>query len=514
MIGRFSAILVAASIVSACSSSENESSETQLDIIAISPESTVFIPNSGNWPLQAELIAGAVSRGLLKFDGAGQIVPDMATSWRVSDDGKSIIFRLRRAQWSDGRVVKSDDFVRMFQSIMAPTSKHPFRSLLNVIENGEEVAAGRAPLKSLGVSAPLPDVVEIRLIAPRPSLLQVIAHPALGIADRSMATVALGPFKLDNSDAKIPTLLPNADFSDPGSIQVASIKMIAMPDAELALQTFKKRGASVLMGGTTGDYQLARAAGLDRLIKLDPIRGIYGYQPVHLKGPLADPRIRQALAMTIDREALVAATGAGSASPIYGVISWSLSDLPQPIAPEWVQKTPADRLLDAQQLIHAARGANASPLTLKVALPDAPDHASILQQVSASWAQINVQAVAVKWNDTKADLRVFETVSPADNASWFLNQYRCQTNNYCNPLVDKLLDQARHAQDLNKRRELLESAELRLVTDQPIIPLFTPIRWSVVDNSILGWTDNAPAQHPLSSLSRISTGSLLQKRDR
>src|SRR3546814_6487250 len=63
------------------------------------------------------LIAGAVSRGLVKLDGNGQVVPDMATSWRVSDDGRSIIFRLREAEWTDGRDVTGQDFVRMFRAV-------------------------------------------------------------------------------------------------------------------------------------------------------------------------------------------------------------------------------------------------------------------------------------------------------------------------------------------------------------------------------------------------------------
>src|SRR3546814_5876462 len=69
-----------------------------------------------------ELIAGAVSRGLVKLDGNGQVVPDMATSWRVSDDGRSIIFRLREAEWTDGRDVtgqdRSEEHTSELQSLM------------------------------------------------------------------------------------------------------------------------------------------------------------------------------------------------------------------------------------------------------------------------------------------------------------------------------------------------------------------------------------------------------------
>jgi ABC-type oligopeptide transport system substrate-binding subunit len=69
--------------------------------------------------------------------------------------------------------------------------------------------------------------------------------------------------------------------------------------------------------------------------------------------------------------------------------------------------------------------------------------------------------------------------------------------------VDRLLDQARNAPDAAARRAALAEAERLLVTDQPMIPLFTPIRWSMVDPNVLGWSDNAVAQHPLAALSVI-----------
>src|SRR3546814_9685910 len=82
----------------------------------------------------------------------------MATSWRVSDDGRSIIFRLREAEWTDGRDVTGQDFVRMFRAVMARDSKHPFKQILSVIENGADVAAGKKPPSALGVLAPIPEV--------------------------------------------------------------------------------------------------------------------------------------------------------------------------------------------------------------------------------------------------------------------------------------------------------------------------------------------------------------------
>src|SRR3546814_16154310 len=72
------------------------------------------------------------------------------------------------------------------------------------------------------VLAPIPEVVEIRLSAPRPSLLQIMAHPAMGIADRNMSSVALGPFRFGRNEDGVTELVPNPDFTDPGSVQLRS----------------------------------------------------------------------------------------------------------------------------------------------------------------------------------------------------------------------------------------------------------------------------------------------------
>lgn len=495
-------ILPALALLMAACSGSDDAATGKLDVVVISPKETVFLPLNGEWPLLPELVGGSVSRGLVKFDGNGQIVPDVATSWRVSDDGRSIIFRLRKAQWSDGRAVTGDDFVRLFRSTLLPQSRHPYKALLSVIENGEAVADGKKPPGALGVTTPIAEALEIRLGAPSPELLQVLAQPAMGISDRNMSRFALGPFRFTNKGGEI-ALTPNAGYDDPGSVQLRRINLNAEPDTAIALQHFKQRHARLLLGGTTGDFQLARAAALDRFVRLDPVRGIYGYRFDNLKGSLGDARVRQALAMVINREAVASATGAGTASPVYGVVSWSLAELPQPAVPDWSKMSVADRLADARQLMRSARGGNAAPLTIAVALPNGPGHAAILKQAAAAWAQLGVVVKEVRAGSRAADLSVIETVAPSDSAIWFLNQYRCRKNGYCNPQVDALLDQARSAADGGARRRALALAERLVLTDQPIIALFTPIRWSMVDPNVLGWSDNALAQHPLAALSVI-----------
>src|SRR3546814_17929790 len=90
--------------------------------------------------------------------------------------------------------------------------------------------------------------------------------------------------------------------------------------------------------------------------RLDPVHGIYGYLPLKMNGPLGDPRVRQALAMVIDREALAAATGAGPASPIYGVVSWGLTELQKTATAAWTTRSVAGLISSATMRVPAERG--------------------------------------------------------------------------------------------------------------------------------------------------------------
>ena len=57
----------------------------------------------------AKLILEATAQGLVAFDASGEILPALAQRWIVEEDGRSYIFRLRRAQWPDGSKVTAAD---------------------------------------------------------------------------------------------------------------------------------------------------------------------------------------------------------------------------------------------------------------------------------------------------------------------------------------------------------------------------------------------------------------------
>src|SRR3546814_17194420 len=66
----------------------------------------------------------ATSQGLVSYDGEGQIDTGLADRWTVTTDGRSYIFRLREARWTNGRKVTAMDVAEILRDYLAPASRH------------------------------------------------------------------------------------------------------------------------------------------------------------------------------------------------------------------------------------------------------------------------------------------------------------------------------------------------------------------------------------------------------
>ena len=69
-------------------------------------------------------IAGMIFNGLVKYDKDLKLVGDLAESWKVSQDGLTITFKLRKGvKWQDGEEFTAEDVMFGFQTITSPTTR-------------------------------------------------------------------------------------------------------------------------------------------------------------------------------------------------------------------------------------------------------------------------------------------------------------------------------------------------------------------------------------------------------
>lgn len=106
-------------------------------------------------------------------DGVEKIVPGMAKSWDVSEDGKVYTFHLRDAQWSDGVPVKAQDFEFAIKRVLDPVTASKYAWFLTpVFENAHAFNKGEAMAEDVGVEAIDDKTLKLTLAKPIPYFMQ------------------------------------------------------------------------------------------------------------------------------------------------------------------------------------------------------------------------------------------------------------------------------------------------------------------------------------------------------
>ena len=134
-----------------------------------------FDPPKTSTVIEADVLYD-LFEGLLTYDASGALVPGAAESFHVSPDGRTYVFKLRDAKWSNGDPVTAGDFVFSFRRLLDPATGAEYANLYYPIKNAENITRGEAPPEALGVRAIDDRTLEITLERPTPYFLAVVAH--------------------------------------------------------------------------------------------------------------------------------------------------------------------------------------------------------------------------------------------------------------------------------------------------------------------------------------------------
>lgn len=291
-------------------------------------------PRHLNPAVQSGIATGAPGTQLfaspLRYDEDWTPQPYLAESWAFSDDGLSMTLKLvEGATFHDGAPITSEDVAFSVKTIQ---ENHPFKSMFGVVTS---------------VDTPDPLTAVLNLSQPHPALLLAMSSQLMPIIPKhvygdgqdpkshpqnSENVVGSGPFKLVefNRDQNI-VLERNDDFFIDGRpyldrivyriIKDASSRAIGMENGELHMTTFENTVRNI-----------ARMKKNENLTVTD--EGYAAIGPINWlafntgsDGPLADKRVRQAIAYSIDKEFILKAimqglsqeakTGIHPGSPLY-----------------------------------------------------------------------------------------------------------------------------------------------------------------------------------------------------
>ena len=285
-------------------------------VYPLQAKNTTLDPGKVNDLYTAELLQNVVEP-LVAYDERNEIVPWLAERWDVENGGRTYVFHLRKGvRFSNGRLLVASDFKWCWERVLAkgfasPSAANYLGNILGV----PDYLAGKAK-EIAGVKVVDDATLRVSLDLPRPYYLgnltvpqsAVFAKEAAGLQEATAvgAVVGTGPFVL----AK---LTPDAELdldANPvywgGKPGVAHVRRPIVTDPSARLSRF--------LGGEFDYLEVSRPDAQT----LDPSRAKRGHLRFEPRpnlqylvlgekayAPFRDPRVRQAVAMAIDRKHLV-----------------------------------------------------------------------------------------------------------------------------------------------------------------------------------------------------------------
>ena len=438
----------------------------------------------------AQHLRAATSAGLVTLNAGGEVVPALADRWIVTDDGRSFIFRLRDGTWPDGR------------ELTAESARNALREAIRALK-GTSLGLDLAPIEE--VRAMAGRVIEIRLSSPVPMLLQLLAQPELAMMRGVGGT---GDMVLERrGTAAVLAMKPPAARGIPEEADwkeyVRAIELRA-ESAESAIEQFDDGEVDVVLGGRIAALPLADTGPLSRgTVRLDPALGLFGLQVRRAQGLLATAQGREAIAMALDRPALIEPFNIGGWVPTTRVVAPGLPADPGLIAERWEDRTIEEIRGEAARRVAVWRRSSGEDARLTLAMGTGPGLDLLFRELAAQLAAIGVQIERVP-EGRAADLVLVDRVARYAEPRWFLNQFNCSLRSgLCSSEADATVRESIAQADPDAKATLLAQAEAELTLANVFIPFGSPLRFSLVRGGVDGFAGNAWAFHPLPPLAVI-----------
>jgi len=243
-------------------------------------------------------------------------VPAAAERWDVSEDGRTVTFHLRPAQWSNGDPLTAHDFVYAWRRVVDPKTASSYAHRMFGVKGARAVALqGTAP-ETLGVRAAddRTFVVELDHAAPWFPMLvclnifmpvhraTVEKHGEKWTRPENM--VHNGPYRMTSWETlKRKTFEKNPRYRDAANVKLARFVFVTVgPDSSVAQRMYD--------AGQVDWTWVMPTEFMDELRKTPdylggPYNGVYYYAFNTRRKPLDDVRVRRALSLAINREHIV-----------------------------------------------------------------------------------------------------------------------------------------------------------------------------------------------------------------
>src|SRR5450830_810433 len=473
--------------------------------------------------------------GLTRLDSKSVPQPAIAKSWTISKDGKTYLFTLRDASWTNGTPVTAYDFEYAWKRALSPELASAYAWQAYYIYGGEafntsikvgskyyvqavdakgnpltKTVGGKVvpvpstkeidPSKNVGVRALNAKTLKVYLQSPTAYFLSLTAFPTYMPVCKAVVSknakwdsdvktfVTDGPFKLTEwSHNEKLVFVKNPTYWDKDKVKLTKITYYMVEDASTALSMYQ-----------SGQLDASSTVPLSELPKLVasgdvtifPYLETYYFKVNVTKKPFSDVRVRKALLLAIDRKGITQSITKGGQIPALAYVPYGIADA-----------LPGSDFRKASQVGFFKDNdiATAKALLAQAGYPNGKGFpAFALLFNTSNLTKTICEAIQGMWKKNlgitctlrNEELGVFVDDLIALNydvalAAWsgdymdpntFLDMYVTGAGNsqtgWSNKSYDALIAKAKTTADPKARMATLHAAEKILMTDIPVLPIF------------------------------------------
>lgn len=474
---------------------------------------------SGTWE---NYVVGDQFMGLTTDGPDAKPVPGAAESWTISDDGLVYTFKIRDHKWSDGTPVTADDFVFSLQRILSPAQAAEYASLLYPIKNAEAINTGKVTdLSQLGVKALEPQTLQITLEGPTGYFLELLTHytafpvPRHVVEAKGADWIKPGNF-VSNGPYHIVEWTPHAqivaeknpEFYDAANVKIDKVIYYPDEDRNEVAKRFRAGEIDVATDFASEQIDFFKKE-LPTETHIAPYLGTYYYVPNLKRKPFDDPRVREALSMAVERDAITDKVLKTGEIPAYGAVPPGAGGDWKAYEPEWKAWPYAQRVAKAKELLKEAGYGPDNPVKVELSYNTSENHKRIAVALQAMWKALGVQAELVN-----REVKVHYDALKQNNfdvarAGWiadyndpqnflYLMETRTGPNNYSrfsDAEFDKLMIEQGRTKDQAARMQMMQQAEKIAMDADAWIPIYYYVSKALVSPKVEGYVDNAKHIH-------------------
>jgi oligopeptide transport system substrate-binding protein len=505
-----------ASDTSSYSLTLREANRNKILLITVGSEPRTLDPQAAQGVTEHHIIM-AMIEGLVapSIDDQAKVVPGMADRWEHNDDYSVWTFHIGGdRKWSNGDPVTAEDFVFSYKRMLTASFGAQYAENLFILKGAEDYYNGRnRNFDDVGVKAIDDHSLRIELVGPTPYLLSLVQHDSwLPVSPKAILKfgnidtrdtkwtrpgnyVANGPFIMKSwRPNDVIEVVRNPLYWDAANVKLNGINFYSIENLNTQDRAFQ-----------AGQLHKTDQISLDKvpyyrrmhpeLVRIDPYEGAYFYRINTSRKALNDPRVRLALNLAIDRDAIVKNILREDQKPATGFTPPGMGDY-----------KPLNKLAyepeRARQLLAEAgypKGKGFPKFTIHFNTLES--HRAIAEAIQQMWKEelgIDVTLENQEWkvyldtqNSMNYDLSRSAWIGDFMDPVTFLSMWTTGNGNnnthWSSPKYDALIEQAARTGDPKARFEVLHQAEEIFLSELPVVLVYWYTNAYLLQPSVQNW---------------------------